>query len=444
MPWHLCGRRERMDVKLPKLGEGAESGVVVNVFVKEGDTVARDQAILELENEKAVASIPAPAAGTVTRVFVKAGDKVSVGQRLIALGDGASATTPAPEAAPASQITPSATAGPAPGAEPQPMALAAHGETPEEVGEPEPSGLPPAAAPSLRRLAKDLGIDLARVRGSERGGRIVMADVRAYIQRLQRLAAQASGGATRPSQVPVESVDFSKWGPVTVKPLSPLRQTIARRMTASWEAVPRVTQFDEADATRIHALRQQYKSAYEERGVRLTLTPFLVRAVAQALQQHPLLNASLDARGENLVLKSYVHVGVAVDTEAGLMVPVLRNADKKSLLELARELEALAKKARERTLTAEEMKGGTFTLSNQGGIGGGHFTPIINLPEAAILGVGRGGVKPAWVDGQVEPRTAMPLALSYDHRVIDGGTAARFITDLVKALEQFPETQVKP
>ena len=209
-------------------------------------------------------------------------------------------------------------------------------------------------------------------------------------------------------------------------------------------AVPRVTQFDEADATRVTALRQQYKADYEQRGTRLTLTPFLVKAVAETLHKHPALNASLDARGENLVLKLYVHIGVAVDTEAGLMVPVLRDADKKSLIEVSRELEELAKKARERTLTAEDMKGGTFTISNQGGIGGGHFTPIVNLPEAAILGVGRGAVKPAWVDGQVEPRTLVPLALSYDHRLVDGGAAARFITDLVKAIEQFPETLVKP
>ena len=306
------------------------------------------------------------------------------------------------------------------------------------------SGQPPAASPSIRRLAKDLGIDLARIRGSERGGRIVMGDLRGYIQRLQRLAAQATAGGGRKAKAGPEPVDFSKWGPVTVKPLSPLRQTIGRRMAESWESVPRVTQFDEADASRVTALRQQYKADYEHRGTRLTVTPFLVKAVAETLRQHPILNASLDPAGESVVLKQYVHLGMAVDTEAGLMVPVLRDADKKSLLEVSRELEELARKARDRTLTAEDMKGGTFTISNQGGIGGGHFTPIVNLPEAAILGVGRGGVRPAWIEGKVEPRTYLPLALSYDHRLIDGGTAARFITDLVKAIEQFPETLVKP
>lgn len=424
-----------MDVKLPKLGEGAESGVVVNVFVKPGDAVAKDQAILELENEKAVASIPAPAAGVVSAVHVKAGDKVSIGQRLISL-DGGGADAPAQPAATAAAAAPTA-AGP----EPEP-------EPPEEVeagaDESVASGQPPAASPSIRRLAKDLGIDLARIRGSERGGRIVMGDLRSYVQRLQRLAAQASAGGARKAKVGPEPVDFSKWGPVTVKPLSPLRQTIARRMAESWDSVPRVTQFDEADASRVNALRQQYKADYEQRGTRLTVTPFLVKAVAEMLRKHPSLNASLDPSGESVVLKQYVHLGLAVDTEAGLMVPVLRDADKKSLLEVSRELEELARKARDRTLTAEDMKGGTFTISNQGGIGGGHFTPIVNLPEAAILGVGRGGVRPAWIEGKVEPRSYLPLALAYDHRLIDGGTAARFITDLVKAIEQFPETSVKP
>ncbi|CAG1772755.1 partial pyruvate dehydrogenase E2 component (dihydrolipoamide acetyltransferase), partial [uncultured bacterium] len=279
-------------------------------------------------------------------------------------------------------------------------------------------------------------------RGSERGGRIVMADLRNYVQRLQRLAAQAGRSDRRPARPRAEAVDFSKWGPVSVKPLSPLRQTIARRMAVSWETVPRVTQFDEADVTRLGELRKQHLEAYQQKGTKLTLTPFVVKAVANTLLKHPTLNASLDPSGESLVLKSYYHLGLAVDTEAGLMVPVIRDADKKALVELSREIEALAQKARERKLTAEDMKGGTFTISNQGGIGGAHFTPILNLPEVAILGVGRGTLKPVWREGRVEPRTLMPLALSYDHRVIDGGTAARFITDLVKELELFAESLV--
>lgn len=431
-----------MDVKLPQLGEGAESGVVVSVFVKPGDTITKDQPILELENEKAVAAIPAPAAGTVTEVFVKAGDKISVGQRLIALGeDGKDAPRPAPaaRAAPAAKAAPGASE-----ASPTPVEIAPPAPVePAGEEEPPPSATPPAASPTIRRLARDLGLDLSRIRGSERGGRVVMADLRAYIQRLQRLAAQALAGAARGPRAAVEPADFAKWGPVTIKPLSPLRQTIARRLSESWERVPRVTQFDEADVTRLNELRKQYQPAYEQRGVKLTVTPLLIKALVGVVQKHPNFNASLDATGENLILKSYVSLGLAVDTEAGLMVPVIRNADRKSVLELARELDELARRARERKLTAEDMKGGTFTLSNQGGIGGGHFTPIINLPEVAILGVGRAALKPVWRDGQVTARTLLPLALSYDHRVIDGGSAARFITDLVREIEQFEEHLVK-
>jgi pyruvate dehydrogenase E2 component (dihydrolipoamide acetyltransferase) len=429
-----------MDVKLPKLGEGAESGVVVTVFVKPGDTIAKDQPILELENEKAVASIPSPAAGTVGAVFIKPGDKVSVGQKLISLSeDGAPApAASAPKsAAPAARFAPPVAA-PAEPAEAEPMA-----ELPPEEAAPAPGGPPPAASPTIRRLARDLGIDLNRLRGTGRGGRIELADLRAYIQRLQRLAAQAAAAPARKPRPAAELPDFAKWGPVTIKPLSPLRQTIARRMAESWEAVPRVTQFDEADLTRLNELRQAHQAAYAERGVKLTVTPLLLKALTGVLQKHPVFNSSLDETGENLVLKSYISLGIAVDTEAGLMVPVLRDADKKSVLELAREVEELARKARERKLAAEDMKGGTFTVSNQGGIGGGHFTPIINLPEVAILGVGRAAVKPVWRDGQVTGRPLLPLALSYDHRVIDGGSAARFITDLVRAIEQFEEHLVR-
>lgn len=430
-----------MDVKLPKLGEGAESGVVVSVFVKPGDTIAKDQPILELENEKAVASIPAPAGGTVSAVFVKPGDKVSVGQKLISLDGDAGAAGPAPAAAKAAPG--SAPAPKAPAQAPPPGPEEEEAPAPEPGEEPPAGGPPPVASPTIRRLAKDLGIDLSRIRGSERGGRIVMADLRAYIQRLQRLAAQAAAATGRPPRTAPEPRDYAKWGPVTIKPLSPLRQTIARRLSESWETVPRVTQFDEADLTRLNELRQAWQAAYAERGVKLTVTPLLLKALTGVLQKHPVFNTSLDDTGENLVFKSYISLGLAVDTEAGLMVPVLRDADKKSVLELAREVEELARKARERKLTADDMKGGTFTVSNQGGLGGAHFTPIINLPEVAILGVGRAVVKPVWRDGQVTGRPLVPLALSYDHRVIDGGSAARFITDLVRALEQFEEHLVR-
>jgi len=430
-----------MDVKLPQLGEGADSGVVVSVFVKEGDTIAKNQALLELENEKAVASIPSPAAGKVVQLFVKPGDKLSVGQRILSLGgEGTAASTasatPA-EAEAASAKPPARRAAPA-GVAPE----VPEEPTPDPEADDKPSA-PPAASPSIRRLAKELGLDLAKVRGSQRGGRIVMADLRTYLARLMKLAARPAAGPAPPPKPALEAIDFAKWGPITTKPLSPLRQTISRRMTDSWTTVPRVTQFDEADVTRLLAFRKQYQAAYEEKGTKLTLTGFILKALATVLQRHPLFNASLDAAGENLVLKSYYHVGIAVDTDAGLLVPVIRDVDKKTLVELSRELESVALKARERKVTLDELRGGTFTLSNQGGIGSAHFTPIINLPEVAILGIGRGAVKPVWQQDRFEPRTLVPLAVSYDHRVIDGANAARFMVDLVQAIAGMEEETVK-
>jgi len=427
-----------MDVKLPHLGEGADSGTVVNLFVKEGDQIAKDQPILELENEKAVATIPSTAAGTVAKIFVKTGDKISVGQKLVSLTGGAAAPAGAQPSAEAAK--PSAKAD-APEREPEPEP---EQETPAESGEAiEKSDAAVAASPGIRRLARDLGIDLARVRGSARGGRVTMEDVRAYIQRLQKLAAQPKAAAGAPAKPAAESIDFSKWGSVTKKPLSPLRQVIARRMTENWNAIPHVTQFDDADITNLLAVRKKYVEAYEKKGARLTVTSFILKAVAETLKKHPVLNSSLDEVTQEIVLKEYVHLGIAVDTEAGLIVPVLRDADKKDLVQLSKDLEELATKARERKVSGEDLKGGSFTISNQGGIGGGHFTPIINKPEVAILGLGKGATKAVVRENKIEPRTILPVALSYDHRVIDGGIAARFIVDLVKAIENFDEKAVR-
>ncbi|MGA2863831.1 MAG: 2-oxo acid dehydrogenase subunit E2 [Verrucomicrobiota bacterium] len=433
-----------MDLKLPPLGEGADSGTVVHLFVKEGDQLSKDQPILELENEKAVATIPSTAAGMVTRIYVKPGDKISVGQRLLSLSDGAAAASPpaarpkpAPEPRPLRVIqTPS----------PEPPPLAASAEAAAQGVEPKP-GLPPPAAPSIRKLARDLGLDLTRVPGSARGGRIVLEDLRAYLQRLQRLAARPTTPAqptppTGPIPAPAP-IDFSKWGPVSKKPLSPLRQVIARRLSESWNAVPRVTQFDDADITGLMALRKKYAPAYEQQGARLTLTSFALKVVVDTLRKHPLFNSSLAEAAQEIVLKEYYHIGIAVDTEAGLLVPVIRDVDQKNLLELSKELEDLARKARDRRVSAEQLKGGTFTLSNQGGIGGAHFTPIVNMPEVAILGLGRAALKAVVREGAVAPRLMLPLALSYDHRVIDGAAAARFTVDLVQAFENFSEDNVK-
>jgi pyruvate dehydrogenase E2 component (dihydrolipoamide acetyltransferase) len=434
-----------MDLKLPALGEGADSGTVVNLFVKEGDQVAKDQAVLELENEKAVATIPSTAAGTVAKIFVKTGDKISVGQRILALSETGTATTTAKVekskvAAKPKVVEPELEEAPS-----APDGATERDEEPEH--EPKP-GIEPAAAPSIRKLARDLGIDLTRVRGSERGGRIILEDIRTYIQRLQSRAAapvQAKAGPLAPAapKPAPEQIDFSKWGPVSKKPLSPLRQVIARRMSENWNAVPRVTQFDEADITALMELRKKYATSYEQKGARLTLTSFALKIVAETLKKHQAFNSSLDEVAQEIVTKEYYHIGVAVDTEAGLIVPIIRDVDKKNLLDLSKELEDLAKKARDRKISAEELKGGTFTISNQGGIGGAHFTPIVNKPEVAILGLGRGSMKAVVRDSKIEPRLMLPIAISYDHRVIDGGVAARFAVDLVQAFEHFKEEGVK-
>ncbi len=423
-----------MDLKLPNLGEGADSGTVVNLFVKEGDRIEKDQPVIELENEKAVATIPSTASGVVGKVFVKNGDKISAGQRIISITEAGAAAAPVAEAkgAPARQAEPAAV------------------EAPDEESSPEeppaPSNGEIKAGPAVRKVASDLGLNLAKVRGTGRGGLIVFADLRSYIQKLIKAAESGKAGASAApaaAKPAAERIDFSKWGEISKKPLSSLRKVISRRMVENWNAIPHVTQFDEADVTNVLELRKKYAAAYEKQGARLTLTPFVLKAVVATLKQHPIFNASLDEVAEEIVFKEYHHLGIAVDTEAGLIVPVLRDVDKKSIAELSKELEELAKKARDRKISSDELKGGTFTISNQGGIGGGHFTPIVNKPEVAILGMGRGALKPVVRGSAIEPRMMLPIALSYDHRLIDGGNAARFIVDLVNAIQDFKEQDVK-
>jgi pyruvate dehydrogenase E2 component (dihydrolipoamide acetyltransferase) len=421
-----------MDVKLPKLGEGADSGVVVNIFVKEGDTVAKGQAILELENEKAVAAIPSTATGAVAAIFVKNGDRVSIGQKLISVTESGAPATAAASAAKTQESKPAAKAAAAPVEE-------------SEADDDEVQTADPVASPSIRKMARDLGIDLRKIRGSESGGRIVLNDVRGYINRLMAMASKskASSGSVAMRPTIAEQVDFSQWGPVAKRPMSPLRQVIARRMAESWNSVARITQFDEADFSRLNELRKKFGPAYEKNGVKLTLTPLVLKAVVETLKKHSVFNSSLDEVANEIVFKEYFHLGIAVDTEQGLMVPVIRDVDKKSVLNLAKELEQLAARTRDRKISGDEMKGGTFTISNQGAIGGAHFTPMVNKPEVAILGLGRGAMKPVVRDGKIEARMMTPLALSYDHRVIDGANAARFIVDLLVALQDFKEETVK-
>ncbi len=433
-----------MDIKLPKLGEGADTGTVVNVLVKEGDAIRKDQALIEIESEKAVATIPSPEAGTVQKIHVQPGQKIGAGQLIVTLAGGAAAPSPAPAAAPKATAAPALVATPSSATPVAAVAVDVSGVSLDVIADSVPM---PAASPSVRFIAAQLGLDLRRVTALTGGTRVSPEDLRRYLDTLQKLAAK---GSQTPAPVPeasakpvAESIDFSQWGPILKKPMSQLRKVIARRMAENWNAIPHVTQFDNVDMTTILALRKKHLAAFEAKGVKLTVTPFILKAVVAALKQHPIFNASLDEVASEIVLKEYFHLGLAVDTEAGLYVPVIREVDKKDMAQLSKEIAELAAKARDRKLTADDMKGGTFSISNQGAFGGGHFTPIVNKPEVAILGLGRSADQAVVRDGKVEIRPIMPIALSYDHRVIDGGSAARFIVELVKIFEQFDESAVK-
>lgn len=429
-----------MDLKLPPLGEGVDSGTVVSVLVKEGEDIAKNQSVIELETGKAVANVPASAAGKVTKILVAVGSKISVGQSILSLAE-------APGSKPA---TPTASRPVVPRTTVQPVvAVPAEVPTepelilPEEPVEIEGASLPPAS-PSIRRIARELGINLRRIHGSQRGGRIVMEDLKAYIARLEKLAyAPKAPKPGAPTPPPVERIDFSKWGPVVYKPMTQLRKVIAERMQENWNSVARVTQFEYADITNVMALRKKYAEAFEKQQARLTLTSFALKVVVDALKKFPIFNASIDEVTNEVVFKDYYHIGMAVDTDQGLIVPVIRDADKKDLAALSKDVGELAAKTRDRKVSLAELQGGTFTISNQGGIGGGHFTPIVNKPEVGILGMGRGSFKPVVREGKIEPRLLLPLALSYDHRLIDGGTAVRFMLELVQGFEKFKEEDVK-
>ncbi len=438
-----------MDVKLPQLAEGVESGTVVTILVSVGQEIKKDQPFMELETQKAVGSIPAPDSGTVTNIHVKEGMEVSVGQVLISIatettnassGEGAQKQPPTPSEKRPARDAPSVPTRHTGADRPRP-------DVPiEDYRYESKTGFPPPAAPSIRKIARELGIDLTRVKGSESGGRIVMADLRAFVQQLQQIAFRqkpetsplVSPSPVRPPQA--ESVDFAKWGPVRRERMSSLRRTVSQRMIHSWSTIPKINQFDDADITALLALRKKYTAAYEKKETHLTLTSFLVHVVARSLKKHPRVNASLDEGAGEIVFKDYCHIGIAVDTEAGLIVPVLRDADSKSLLQLSRELHEITEKTRRRKVSLEDLQGGTFTISNQGSIGGGHFAPIIYAPQVAILGVGQGQAKPVAVGKKIAIRTILPLCLAYDHRVLDGGDAVRFLKDIVAALESFDET----
>jgi pyruvate dehydrogenase E2 component (dihydrolipoamide acetyltransferase) len=433
-----------MDVKLPQLAEGVESGTVVSILVAEGQEVKKDQAIMELETQKAVGSIPAPSSGVVVKIYVTQGMEVSVGQPLISIESGGASAAAKPAPAPSKPAPAKANTSVAP-AQPE---RAPSGVVADEYRYTSQSGMPPPAPPSLRKLARELGIDLTRVRGSEAGGRINLGDVRDYVQRLQQLAFHGAAPAVQPApasmpgSTPSEAIDFAKWGPIHREKISPLRRTVSRRMVESWTTIPKINQFADADVTALLSLRKKHAPAYEKKGAHLTLTSFFLLVLARALKKYPRVNSSMDESTLEIIYKDYCHIGVAVDTEGGLIVPILRDVDRKNLLQLSQELQALTEKTRQRKVSLEELQGGSFTISNQGSIGGSHFTPIIYAPQVAILGVGQGQAKPVAIDGKIAIRTILPLCLAYDHRVLDGADAVRFIKELIAGLETFDEADL--
>ena len=409
------------EFKLPDLGEGVEAGDVVSVLVAEGDTIEIDQSVVELETDKALVEVPSSVAGTITKIHISAGDRVPVGSLLISVEEGEQQVTadPEPEAeAPA----------PAPEEKPEPTARAPE-PTPPAPRPPAPTsnGDPIPAAPSTRRLARELGVDLTQLAGSGPGGRISQDDVKAAVRDRQT-------GGIAPT-APVELPDFSRWGNIERQPLSKVRQIIAKNMSQAWQQVAHVTQFDRADVTDLEAFRQRNKEKAEALGAKLTPTVLALKAIITALKTFPQFNASLDAGTNEIILKHYYNLGIAVDTERGLLVPVIKDVDRKDILELALELGDISQRARTSKIGLDELQGGTFTVTNLGSLGVGEFTPIVNHPEVAILGLGRAREEATVREGRIEPRLIMPLALSYDHRVIDGADGARFMRKIVDALE---------
>ena len=464
------------EFKIPELGENISAGDVVRILVKPGDTLAKDQAVLELETDKATIEVPSDVAGTVKEIKVKAGDKVKVGQLILTLDDGAEGKAEsgakqepkaeakadaapkeqpagAPEEGGLSQNAGEGQTGVRPGSDrgqttsqKLPSSEAPRqkrGEVvdinrgarqPQAAPEAEvPAGPAPPAAPSVRRLARELGVDIARVTGSGEGGRISVEDLHAYVKEALTNPAGAAGGAAAAAQ-PLP--DFTKWGEVERKPMSNIRRKTAEHLGHAWQVIPHVTQHDRADITALEALRKQFGPQAEKAGGKLTMTAIALKIVAAALRKFPQFNASLDPSNSEIVYKKRIHVGVAADTERGLLVPVVRDVDTKGIIELAVELAKASEKARGGKLSLDEMQGGGFTITNLGGIGGTSFTPIVNWPEVAILGISRGAMEPAWDGKSFQPRLMLPLSLSYDHRVIDGADAARFVRWVAEAFEQ--------
>lgn len=411
-----------IEFKLPELGENIESGDIVSVLVREGDVIEGNQGVVELETDKAVIEVPCPHAGKIEKILVGKGDSVKVGQLLLTIDGTAEPEEDAPsETPPAKQETPIASTPPA--------------ATPAATTAPSvpPTGGPLPAGPAARRLARERGIDLARLAGSGARGRITVEDVQA--------AGSAPGAVAAPAApigqpvIPPGTPGSDNWGSVRVEKMSKIRRTIAAQMVKSVSTAPHVTNFDDADVTVLEEMRKSIPKGYLGQDIKLTTMPFVMKAVAASLRQHPVLNASIDDENEQVVYKEYVNLGIAVDTPRGLVVPVMRAVDRMTIGQIAGELTNLAGKARDVSFGIEDLRGGTFTISNLGAVGGTYSTPVINHPEVAILLLGRSRWMPVVRDGKLETRFMMPLSLSYDHRIVDGAAAARFLNQVIDYLE---------
>jgi len=432
----------KREVKLPEIADNVVSGYLSRVLVKVGDVIQKDQSVIEIETDKAATDIPSPHGGKIIDIKVNAGDEIRVGQTILVLEDAATepAAAPVTHEQPVQPVQPIQPIQPIQPVQPvQPIQPVAPAKPVEIVAEVNKSTHPPIhlstgvsvpASPSVRRFARELGVDITKVKGSGKNGRISDEDIKAFAKSLITNAVPSS---------PMEFAavpDFSQWGPVEILPMSRIRQITAESTVKSWQTIPQVVQFGKADITDVEKFRLASRTQVEKAGGKLRMTAILLKVSALALKQFPKFNASVDMKNRQIVMKSYIHIGIAVDTEQGLLVPVVRDVDRKSITELSVELAGIAERARNRKLTSEEMQGGNFTISNLGGIFGTAFTPIVYPNQVAILGVSKASTEPVYQEGAFVPRNVLPLSLSYDHRLIDGADGARFLGWICTALEQ--------
>lgn len=431
------GKKEIVEFKLPDLGENIESADVLNVLVSKGDVIQKDQGVLEIETDKATIEVPSNVSGKVVEVLIKAGDKAKVGQVILKVESGSSEVEEkTAEESQKPEVKTESKAEERKEEKPEQTPLTGERKSihPMELDEQPPitRGAAPAA-PSVRRIAREIGVDINKVPGTGPNGRISMDDVKAYSKKLHESRTEGVGIGIKAQALP----DFTKFGKIEKAEMTNIRKKTAEHLSYAWATIPHVTQFDKADITNLEKTRKELSKLIEKEGAKLTVTGILVKVLIEALKKFPQFNSSIDMEKKEIIYKKYFNIGIAVDTEHGLIVPVIKNADQKSLTEISVEMNVLAEKARNKKIGLEDMQGGSMTITNLGGIGGTYFTPIVNTPEVAILGVSRGAYEPVWNGhGAFEPRLLLPLSLSYDHRIIDGADAIRFLRFVVELLEQ--------